>query len=181
MFLALLSLTLLSCSGIKKEPSLNEIKPIGPSTYYAEIENSRDGKKEVTIKTTKEGKTTVKTLKGKEAEDYLNKHKVHSNYFSRVDKNGKDVIILKGKMKKHFKSKGNDEKEIEVIVNNGVKEITVTITKNGKKSVKVYKGQEAEKFLENLDDNDEINVDINDKDNMTKIIIFKKEKKTDKK
>ena len=158
-----------------------------------------DGKKEVTIETKKDGKTTTKVLKGKEAEEYLKKNKIRSKRFLWKDKNGKrlnkfevktgnnvwfsdddDVVVIKDKMKKHFKGKNNIEKEIEVKVKDGVKEVTVTTTKDGKKTVKKYKGKEAEEFLENLNDDDEIDIDIDTKDHHKKIIILKKETKKDK-
>ncbi|VAX26479.1 hypothetical protein MNBD_IGNAVI01-1311 [hydrothermal vent metagenome] len=48
IFLVLLSLTLLNCNGTKEKSNTNEIKPVGPSTYYAEIIDN-NGKKEVTL------------------------------------------------------------------------------------------------------------------------------------
>ena len=48
-FLMLLSITLLSCRTTIEESNINEIKPIGPSTYFAEIPNNGKGKKEVTL------------------------------------------------------------------------------------------------------------------------------------
>jgi len=161
-----------------------------------------NGKKEATIETTKDGKKTVEKLKGKEAEEYLKKNKVRSKTFSWKDKDGKkikmkrfkvksgnnvwfdkddgDVIILKNKKKKHFKHNDSVEKEIKINVKNGKKEVTVTTTKDGKKIVKTYKDKDDEKYLEKLEHDDDITVDIKDKDNMKKIIIKKKDKKTDK-
>ncbi len=158
-----------------------------------------DGKKEVTVETAKDGKTTKKVLKGKEAEEYLKKNKIRSKHFLWKDKKGKrlkkfevktgdnvwfsdddDVVVIKDKMRKHFKGKNNIEKEIEVKVKGGVKEVTVTTTKEGKKTVKKYKGKEAEEFLENLNDDDDIDINIDTKDHHKKIIILKKETKKDK-
>ena len=150
-----------------------------------------DGKKEVTIKTTKDGKTTIKTLKGKEAEEYLDKKDKHLKHFSWFKKGGKKIQIklknfkvsLKDEMKKYFRHHKNDigvEKTIDIKIKDGVKEVTVITTNDGKKTVNVYKGKEAEEYLENLDNDDDINIDIDDKDSVTKIIIIKKEKKTKK-
>jgi len=47
-FLVLLSLTLLSCSGTKEDSNTNEIKPVGPSTYFSE-RTDNNKKKEVTL------------------------------------------------------------------------------------------------------------------------------------
>lgn len=150
-----------------------------------------DGKKEVTIKTTKDGRTTIKTLKGKEAEEYLDKKDKHLKHFSWFKKGGKKIQIkiknfkggLKDEMKKYFRHHKNDigvEKTIDIKIKDGVKEVTVITTNDGKKTVNVYKGKEAEEYLENLDNDDDINIDIDDKDSVTKIIIIKKEKKTKK-
>lgn len=159
-----------------------------------------DGEKVVTITTTKDDKTTVKTLKGKEAEEYLEKHKAKDFKIKWKDKNGKNiklrkfkvntddkdwvdkdgnVIILKDKMKKHFvfKDDPDNHKEIEVKVNDGVTEVKVTETIDGKEVVKTYKGKEAEEYLDKLKDSDDITIDLKDKDKTNTIIIEKKTKK----
>ena len=69
--------------GIKKSVTVKEI----------------NGKTEVTIKTTKDGKTTVKTLKGKEAGEYLDKKDKDSKYLFWIDKDGKKVKIKMEKIK----------------------------------------------------------------------------------
>jgi len=47
--LVMLSLTLLSCKSDKELSKQNYPRPIGPSTYYAEIPNGNNGKMEVTL------------------------------------------------------------------------------------------------------------------------------------
>ena len=91
-----------------------------------------------------------------------------------------EEVVNKDKKRKQYKRKNNIEKEIEVKVKGGVKEIKVTTTKEGKKTVKKYKGKEAEEFLENLNDDDDIDINIDTKDHHKKIIILKKETKKDK-
>jgi len=96
-----------------------------------------------------------------------------------IGKDGKNVKIKVGK----FKVDTNDkdvEKTIEVKIKDGKKEITVTTIRDGNKSVKIYKGKEADEFLKNHEDDDDITIDIEVKDSIGKTIIIKKEKKTDK-
>ncbi len=138
-----------------------------------------NGRKEITIKTTKDGKTTVKILRGKKAEEYLDKKNKNSKRLTWIGKDGKNVKIKVGK----FKVDTNDkdvEKTIEVKIKDGKKEITVTTIRDGNKSVKIYKGKEADEFLKNHEDDDDITIDIEVKDSIGKTIIIKKEKKTDK-
>ena len=173
-----------------------DIKGIKEKVKVEEI----DGNKVVTIETTKDGKSTVKKLTGKEAEEYLGKHKVKDYEFNWKDKDGKkikvkkikvnvddkdwvdkegNVIILKDNMKKHFIDKDDLEnhKEIQVTVKDGITVVTVTETIEGKEVVNTFKGKEAEEYIENLKDTDNITIDIKDKDKVKTIII---EKKTDK-
>ncbi|MCX6152344.1 MAG: hypothetical protein NTX22_17595 [Ignavibacteriales bacterium] len=88
----------------------------------------------------------------------------------------------------YWKSKSDDmegkniEKKIKVDVVNGVKEVTVTTTEDGKEKVDVYKGEEAEKFLKDtekeagVDSPQKIRIKIekNDCDEKTDHIIIKK-------
>jgi hypothetical protein len=47
----------------------------------------------------------------------------------------------------------NIEKKIEVKVEDGNKKVTVTTNKNGKESIKICEGEDAEKYLDKLEDN----------------------------
>ena len=46
------------------------------------------------------------------------------------------------------------EKDVKIEIKDGVKKITETTTENGEKSVKVYEGEEAEKYLKENNENE---------------------------
>lgn len=140
-----------------------------------------DGKKTAKEKLNKlEGDVSsivIKTDKGEveftaeEAQYLLKKMKVDKMIFSshggeiiELDHGmfkGEDgnMIIIKKKGKGDFNwtsamSECEDDgtmKKIKVEVEDGVKNVTVTTTKDGEESVETYEGEEAEKFLESMD------------------------------
>jgi len=48
--------------------------------------------------------------------------------------------------------KGVIEQNVNVEVEDGVKKVTVTTIKDGNKNVEIYEGEEAEKYLEEMDE-----------------------------
>lgn len=127
-----------------------------------------DGEKIITVTTTKDGKQSVKTYTGKEADDFLkskNGKRVKVEILER-DKSGDAIFFgkgfhkIKGYANKFWVRSGEDSDEVEKNVNvekkDGKLKVTVTTTVDGKKEVKVYEGDDAEKYLEeNNNDNDE--------------------------
>ena len=78
--------------------------------------------------------------------------------------------------------KAKVEKKIEVTEKNGVKEVTVKETRDGKTSVKVMKGHEAEAFLKEEEKEMKHEAREDGKEvKMEKKVIIKDDKKSDKK
>lgn len=112
-----------------------------------------DGKKKITITTTKDGKETVEVLEGEEADEYLDKHNkakgkigVYSsgkNFSKYFDKNSKNVWVYET-----LDDKEGDEKNVKVEIKDGKKTVTITTTKDGKESTEVLEGREADEYLE---------------------------------
>ncbi len=124
-----------------------------------EVEN---GEKEVTVTTTKDGKEYVKTYKGKEADEFLKKHngKNFNIQMMGKGKHGNTFFFNKKNNKKGHKLwiQSDDDsdginKNVEVEKKDGKLKVTVTTTKNGEEDVKVYEGEDAEKYLEENNDN----------------------------
>ncbi len=129
-----------------------------------------DGKKIITVTTSKDGKETVKTYTGKEADKFLEsnggKHvkvkiledgKLGSAMFF-----GKGSHKLKNYGKKFRVYSGHDSDETERNINvekkDGKLKVTVTTTVDGKKEIKVYEGDDAEKYLEENNSGDDEDV-----------------------
>lgn len=144
--------------------------------------NTENGEKIVTVTTNRGGKETVKKLTGEKAEKYLKKHSV-KNFNAKMMSGDKHAnVMFFGKGKNKFHKKGNkfwvedDEsnkginKNIEVEKEDGELKVTVTTTKDGKKEVKTYEGEDAEKFLE---ENGDYNMQFENDDDGENIIILK--------
>jgi hypothetical protein len=94
------------------------------------IVSEENGVKTVIITQVNDGKKEVREFTGKEAENFLKRHKARDMH----KKGGK------GKHK-------SVEREIEVSDEKGKKTVTVTTTSEGKKVVKTLTGEKADKFL----------------------------------
>ena len=125
--------------------------------------NIENGKKIVTVTTTKDGKESVKTYKGKEADKFLEKHngKNFDILIMQKGNHGKTFLFNNRKNKNGNKiwvqadnDADNVNKNVEVEKKNGKLKVTVTTTKDGKKTVKVYEDEKAEKYLDENNDND---------------------------
>ncbi len=115
-----------------------------------EIDSTDEGEsKKVTVITKDDKEEKVEVYEGKEADEYLEKHghKDDLAIVLELDSDSGDEDI---------------EKRIEVNVDDGNKKVTVTTIKNGKETIKTYEGDEAEKFLEGME-NDEHEVKVEEK------------------
>jgi len=109
--------------------------------------NDESGNKKITVTTTEDGKETVETYEGKEADEYFEKmndeHEMLIDVNVEVDSNDDHIWIHEGCNDKRI------EKNVKVEIEDGIKKVTVTTTENGKKKVDVYEGEEADEILEN--------------------------------
>ena len=123
----------------------------GKKIIKVEVDNE-NGEKEITVTTNEDGEEKVETYKGKEADEYLEKmedeHSININIDSDsdFDSDGDNVWIHS----EDFDTK-NIEKKIDVKIEDGVKKVTIKTTKDGKETVEVYEGDEADKFLDGMD------------------------------
>lgn len=109
-------------------------------TVEVEDEN---GEKKVTVTTNEDGEEKVETYEGKEADEYLDKMESENEMIIEID------------VDSDFDDGDSIKKDVKIEVNDGVKKITETITENGKKSVKIYEGDEAEQYLKEHNENEE--------------------------
>lgn len=145
-------------------------------TVDVEVEDT-DGEKVVIIKKNVDGKETIEEYKGEAAEKHILKMKDgHGMKF--ISEDGDIHVILKDSDEDLVWITKDDEnmikKEVNVEVVDGVKKVTVTTNEGGEETVKVYEGEEAEKFLKEMDHESEqvfISKD-GDKRVIKKIIIF---------
>ena len=125
-----------------------------------------NGEKTLTVTTTENGEEKVETFKGKEADEQIEKMNkegaVHIEIISDDDGDTKNVWV--GDMH------GDVEKKVEVKIENDEKVVTVTTKENGEEKVKIYKGKEAEEYLEKMEKEDKMII-------KQKIIDGKKHKK----
>ncbi len=96
-----------------------------------------DGKKKVTVTTTKDGEEETKTYEGEEAEKFIKEH----------EKNGDVFILHSDEGNFEWSGKDGEQKKVEVKIEDGKKKVTVTTMKDGKEETKTYEGEEADKFL----------------------------------
>jgi hypothetical protein len=170
------------------------------------VEN-KDGEKIVTVTTIdKDGKEKTETYKGREADEYLEKHEPKDfRKFEWMDKGKKGNVFYIRKSDKDSADEDVDymiwnaddstnglwykfddlgkgmKKKIKVTDHNGIKTVTVTTTdKDGKEKTETFTGKEAEKYIMEHDIESKVKVE-GDKNGEVKEIIIKKEKKEDKK
>jgi hypothetical protein len=168
------------------------------------VENN-DGEKVVTVTTIdKDGKEKTETYKGREADEYLEKHEPKNlKRFEWMDKSKKGNVFYIRKSDKDSADEDVDyviwnaddstnglvykfddlgkgmRKKIKVTDENGVKTVTVTTTdKDGKEKTETFTGKEADKYLKEYDIETKVK---GDKKGEVKEIIIKKEKKEDNK
>lgn len=138
-----------------------------------EVEDE-NGEKKVTVTTTENGEEKVETFEGKEADEYLENMEDEHDTIIDIDVDDEDNIWIH-----KIDDAENIEKNVKIEINDGVKKITETTTENGKKSVKIYEGEEAEKYLqENNEKHIKIKHKMKDGKKHKKVII--KELKTTK-
>lgn len=142
-----------------------------------------DGEKVVVIKKTIDGKEVIEEYKGEDAEKFLVKHSggKHGNKF--ISEDGEiHVVVGMDDDDLHWISEGDHKeikKKVNVEVDDGIKTVTITTTEDGKESVKVYTGEEANEYLEIMEHGKKMKIHISedgDKKVMkTKVIIIEKD------
>lgn len=131
----------------------------------------------ITVKV--DGKDVV--FEGKDAEKLGHSLKLFSKvpklaWISEDDENLNGARVMKFRIHDgaDLSSKSGDQKKVEVKIEDGKKKVTVTTTKDGKEETKIYEGDEAEKFLkENKEEND-IDVYLNSDEESEGNVIFMK-------
>ncbi len=146
-----------------------------------EVEDT-DGDKIVVIKKTVDGKETVEKFIGEEAEKFIEEHEAGEHGLKFISEDGEQHIVVNIDSDDiNWVSKGDKldtEKKIKVEIKDGVKKVTVTTkSDDGEEEVKVYEGEEAEEFLEKMEQKREIefNSSIDGKKKIKKIIVIEKE------
>ena len=119
------------------------------TTIKVEVQDE-DGKKIVTVTTNEDGEERVETFEGKKADEYLDKMEKEHEMIIDVDVDSDDNHVWVKKLGDENKT----EKDVKIEIKDGVKKITETTTENGEKKVKVYEGDEAEKYLKENNEND---------------------------
>jgi len=113
----------------------------------------KDGKKVVTVTTTKDGKEKTEVFEGEEADKYLEKNMDHHFEFGDEDAN---IMIMKAPHKSGRNyayveafADGDDcrEKKIDVEIIDGKKVVTIKTTKDGKETIVELDGEDAEGFI----------------------------------
>ncbi len=112
-----------------------------------------NGEKTVTETTIENGKKEVKTYKGKEADEFLKKMKKDNDLSIDIDEDVDGNNTSNMMWIENDGDSTNIETEVKVKVKDGNKKVTVTTTKNGKETVKIYEGDDADKYLDKLDHN----------------------------
>ena len=116
--------------------------------------NDNNGEKVIIIKKKVDGKETVEEYKGKAAEKYLKEHG-DEHKLTFISEDGDVHVMMNGDEDDLVWVSEDDgdmiKKNVNVEVEDGVKKVTITTTKDSKEKVEVYEGEEAEKYLEEMD------------------------------
>lgn len=145
-----------------------------------------DGVKKVTVTTTEDGNENVEVYEGEEAEMFLEKHSKGTKKLMFISEGDDMTTVTIDSDDLHWISKGDHKgimKKVNVEVEDGVKTVTVTTTEDGKEKVEVYKGDEADLYLEKMKHSKKIKIHISedgDKKIMKKKVIIIEEKDDDK-
>ncbi|MCB9249917.1 MAG: hypothetical protein H6613_15865 [Ignavibacteriales bacterium] len=127
-----------------------------------------NGEKTLTVTTTENGEEKIETFKGKEADEQIEKMNkegdVQIEIITDDDVDSKQKHVWVGDMLSDV------EKKVEVKIDNDEKVVTVTTKEDGKEKVNVYKGKEADEYLEKMEKEDKMII-------KEKIIDGKKHKK----
>jgi molybdopterin-binding protein len=118
---------------------------------------------------TVDGKDIV--FEGKDAEKLAERLKggmIHKRIRITDDEGGMSEIEGDDAMMFHMKDEGDNpgdvKKNVKVEINDGKKKVTVTTTKDGKDEIKVYEGEDADKFLKEEKSAKRIKVMVDDED-----------------
>ncbi len=113
-----------------------------------------DGEQTIRIEKEVDGKKTITVYTGDKIEDLI------SDIIEEMDI---DITVDSSEDKETMKQNVNVE------INDGEKRVTITTTKNGEKEVEVYEGEEADKILNNMKNEDEITISISNDDGKPKV------------
>ena len=145
----------------------------------SKLDNLKGKIEKLTIKA--DGKDIV--FEGKDAEKLVKmlKSSPHKGFMFKSDDG--NMMKMKGGNVMMFRSKdddadekgGENKKNVKVEVNDDGKKITVTTMKDGKEETKVYKGEDAEKFIKEEKGMKHFNIQIDSDEDMQKdrIMFFK--------
>ena len=117
-----------------------------------------------------DGKEVV--FEGKEAADLIKNLKMVSkkpgmSWFSKDgnendSSNSKTIVLEVNEDKADLNDEENGNKKVEIRIDDGMKKVTVTSSKDGKEETKIYEGDEAEKYLKENEKTGKIRVFEND-------------------
>ena len=144
-----------------------------------------DGVKKVTVTTTEDGNKNVEVFEGEEAEKFLEKHSKGAKKLMFISEGDDMTTVTIDSDDFNWTSKGEHKeimKKVNVEVEDGIKTVTVTTTEDGKEKVEVYKGDEADEYLEKMKHGKKMKIHISedgDKKVMKKKVVIIEEKDED--
>jgi hypothetical protein len=140
------------------------------------------GEKKVVIKKIVDGKETIEEYDGEAAEKFIEEHENEEHTMKFISEDGEENITINIDVDDDIEWISEDDeinidKKVEVEIKDDIKKVTVTTKVDGKENVKVYEGEEAEKYLEEMEhgENIRLNVHKDGKKKMKKIMIIEKE------
>ncbi|MFZ1291520.1 MAG: hypothetical protein WAR79_15600 [Melioribacteraceae bacterium] len=116
-------------------------------TVKVTVDKEND-EKTVTVTTKENGEKKVETFKGKEADEYLKKMGNDENMKINISDDSDSINIW---VEKGDKIKNRIEKNVNVSEENSIKKVTVTTIENGEEKVETFIGEEAEKYLQKME------------------------------
>lgn len=111
-----------------------------------------NGEKTVTETTIENGKKEVKTYTGKEADEFLKNMEKEYDMLIDIDEDFDGNKTSNMVWIENDGDSTNIEKNVDVKIEDGNKKVTVRTIKNGKESVKIYEGDDADKYLDKSKD-----------------------------
>lgn len=137
---------------------------------YKELKQSREKERKVKVIVSPDDDKKVKTSK---------KVIIMNNDDASVESDDVDVFIFKDSDDNFsWETESGIDKKVMVSIKNGEKKVTVTTKENGVEKTEVYEGEDASKYLEELNGKTlEFEVEKSEKDKKVKRIIIEKETK----
>ena len=138
-----------------------------------------DGVKKVTVTTTEDENENVEVFEGEEAEKFLKKNSKGEKKLMFISDGDDVTTISMDSDVLHWISEGDHKsimKKVNVEDKDGVKTVTVTTTEDGEENVEVYIGDDADEYLEKMEDGKKMKIHVSkdgDKKMKKKMIIIK--------